>query len=82
MNINIKSYANVLADLSRETHNQLLKIDEKAPDLNEHGGVDAFAEIHFGNGLYLTVQLTCTLSRRSRDGGEIVKSSRTDDEAR
>lgn len=54
----------VVNDLAQEVAVLLMPIDQKALDLNEKGGVDAFAEIHMGDGIYLNLQLTATLNRR------------------
>lgn len=66
MKIQEVSYTRVVLNLADETRKLLDMVDEKASDLNEKGGIDAFAEIHMGGGLYLTMQLTCTLNRREQ----------------
>ena len=64
MKIHEVSYTRVVLNLADETRKLLDMVDENASDLNEKGGIDAFAEIHLGNGLFLNMQLTCTLNRR------------------
>lgn len=67
MRIPARSFADVVSDLSYEIRKQIEAVDENDPEINEKGGFDAFAEIKMKDGLFLNLQLTCTVNRREEE---------------
>ena len=64
MKIPLESFSKIITTLTDHIRDRLLGVDETAPDLNDKGGIDVFAEIHCGNGVYIMLQVTATVFKK------------------